>query len=636
MSETPLAIVSSTPSPPVHITPATHTPSPLTSDTPLSTPTATASLAAALPATETPSLTAGEPPSPTPTGPLGPTPLGSLTLTPETPILTPTPTPTLTPSSTSSLTPTHAVRLQAALPGSLLISEIAWAGTTASANDEWIELFNPASEALDVNGWLVTDGGDIHHHLDATLEAGSYFLLERTDDTTIAGLAADDIYTGALRNSGEVVWLEDPEGNIIDIANESGGAWPAGDAERHASMERAGAGDSWRTFTGCGGNGLDAHGNAIHGTPRQPGSLDCPTPTPTLAPTPWPEGAVWINEIAWAGTHASSSDEWIELHNPGLERVDLDGWVLTDEGDLRLTLSGSIEAGGFYLLERSDDRTVSDLAADVIYSGTLSNDGESLVLLDPSGSVIDQANASGHRWRHGDADRHASMERRGLTSWGTFTGYFGNGHDANGGTIRGTPRSVNSLSFPTPTPTSIPGRILINEVLMRPHYDWEGDGDTGYGDEFIELVNRGPGAVNLNGWILDDIVIGGSTPFSLTPAKLEPGEFIAYFRGRTKIALNDGGDNVRLRAPDGRTIDKITYLRVRAKNLSYGRLPDGSDHFAYGLWPTPGRANLLFVEPTPLAPSPPTEPPWWQLLDDLLRCPSPMHRLWALGVDECR
>ncbi|KPK91203.1 MAG: hypothetical protein AMJ88_14285, partial [Anaerolineae bacterium SM23_ 63] len=46
-----------------------------------------------------------------------------------------------------------------------------------------------------------------------------------------------------------------------------------------------------------------------------------------------------------------------------------------------------------------------------------------------------------------------------------------------------------------------------------------------------------------------------------------------------------------------RIIDQIRYLRVRAYNLSYGRLPDGSDELSYGLWPTPGGPNVLFVEP---------------------------------------
>jgi hypothetical protein len=99
--------------------------------------------------------------------------------------------------------------------------------------------------------------------------------------------------------------------------------------------------------------------------------------------------------------------------------------------------------------------------------------------------------------------------------------------------------------------------------------------------------------------MLDDVPSGGSRPYVLPGGIIRAGGYAVFFRTRTRIALNDSGDTVRVLAPDGRVIDEIAYLRVRAYNLSYGRLPDGSNRFAYGLWPTPGKANLLFVEPTP-------------------------------------
>jgi hypothetical protein len=73
--------------------------------------------------------------------------------------------------------------------------------------------------------------------------------------------------------------------------------------------------------------------------------------------------------------------------------------------------------------------------------------------------------------------------------------------------------------------------------------------------------------------------------------------FLAYFRSRTHLALNDSGDTVRLLDPDGQLVDQISYLKVRASNLSYGRLPDGGQHLVYGLWPTAGGPNALFVAP---------------------------------------
>ena len=327
------------------------------------------------------------------------------------------------------------------------------------------------------------------------------------------------------------------------------------------------------------------------------------TPTPTPPPLAFPPQSILINELAWAGTVASSSDEWIELHNPGPQAISLTGWKLMDGADIAISLSGSLAPYGFYLLERTDDTTVTDIAADNIYTGSLSDGGEVLQLYGPTGELVDSANSSGGGWPAGSSLPKASMERRGgedfSGNWGSYTGYNGNGRDASGNSIRGTPRQTNSLFFPTPTPTGIPSRIVINEVLIRPRHDWEGTGGVTTADEFIELYNAGPLPVYLKGWWLDDVAGAGSAAYDLPGVTISPRGFAVFFRTKTKIALNDTGDTVRLLAPDGRLIDQISYLRIRAANLSYGRLSDGSNNMRYGLWPTPRMPNLLFEEPIP-------------------------------------
>ena len=350
-------------------------------------------------------------------------------------------------------------------------------------------------------------------------------------------------------------------------------------------------------------------------TPVEPSSTSQPTTSPTISLTPSPTNvpvvptdaatfqpsSILISEVAWAGTLASAHDEWVELYNPGEESINLGGWVLTDNADIHVRLGMIVAPYSFVLLERTDDSTVANIPADQIYSGSLRNSGDTLFLLDPAGIIIDSANAAGGAWPARDNSTKATMERRGgddrSGNWGTFTGFHGVGVDAAGNHIQGTPRQINSIFFPTPEPTWIPGKLVINEVLMRPHYDWEGIGGVDTGDEFVELLNLGPLPVNLRGWLLNDISGAGSKPYKLPSKTLAPGEFVSFFRSRTGIALNDGGDSARLLAPDGRLVDRLTYLRVRAYNLSYGRLPDGSGKLAYGLWPTPGKANLLFVEP---------------------------------------
>ena len=468
---------------------------------------------------------------------------------------------------------------------------------------------------MNLDGWRLTDHGDITVHLHGALSPYGLFLLERTDDSTVSSIAADLIYTGSLHNSGETLYLYDPGGNLIDSANLGGGGWPGGDAGRRTTMERRGGEDrpgNWATSPDWCWNGLDAGAHRIHGTPRMPNGILFPSPTPAAmtpsqTPTPSPHpvsyapGVVLINEVAWSGTHASSSDEWIELYNTSPSALDLNGWKLTDDGDIDIPLQGTIAAHGFFLLERSDDNAIADRNAHQVYAGALNNSGETLRLLDPSQHLIDSANQGRRRWPAGNASSRQSMERRGgediAGNWGTFNGYHGCGLDANGHPIAGTPGSANSILLPLPSPTPILGRVVINEVLMRPHYDWEGTGNIDVYDEFIELHNLGPEAVYLRGWQLDDVRGSGSAPYTIPGITISSGSFAVFFRTTTRIALNDSGDDVYLLAPDGSVRDHINYLRVRAYNLSYGRLPDGSSRLRYGLWPTPGRPNLLFEEP---------------------------------------
>jgi hypothetical protein len=76
--------------------------------------------------------------------------------------------------------------------------------------------------------------------------------------------------------------------------------------------------------------------------------------------------------------------------------------------------------------------------------------------------------------------------------------------------------------------------------------------------------------------------------------------------------------------------------------LSRGRLPDGSRHLFYGLWPTPFRPNILFVEPTPIAPPLKPAPGICPgggfpqgLIPRLARRPAQARLLQTLGLMRC-
>lgn len=140
---------------------------------------------------------------------------------------------------------------------------------------------------------------------------------------------------------------------------------------------------------------------------------------------------VVINEIAWMGTVNSASDEWIELYS--LDSIDLTGWhLITEDGAVDIALSGSITAGGFFLIERTDDTTVPNIPADFVtpFGSGLSNSGEILTLKNAEGAVVDRIDASSG-WPAGDNTTKETMQKSGPPAGGGWI------------TAAATPKAVN-------------------------------------------------------------------------------------------------------------------------------------------------------------------------------------------------
>jgi hypothetical protein len=77
----------------------------------------------------------------------------------------------------------------------------------------------------------------------------------------------------------------------------------------------------------------------------------------------------------------STSNEWIELYNNTASSISLTNWTLkAADNTPSVTLSGSIGAYGYYLLERTDDNSVPGVTADKIYTGAMVDSGEQLVV----------------------------------------------------------------------------------------------------------------------------------------------------------------------------------------------------------------------------------------------------------------
>lgn len=200
------------------------------------------------------------------------------------------------------------------------------------------------------------------------------------------------------------------------------------------------------------------------------GATSSPATTTIVVSQP-PTLSVVINEIAWMGTKASDWDEWIELYNNTSSTIDISGWrLVSSDGDPDIIFSTSsaatttILAHQFYLIERTDDRTISDVLADWKGSfgsgagkGLGNNPGgcEILSLYDQNGKLIDRTSClENGDWPAGQGNpNYISMERISPTSSGTNPANWAsnnlinrNGKDADGNNINGTPKAENSVS----------------------------------------------------------------------------------------------------------------------------------------------------------------------------------------------
>ncbi|MFZ1552711.1 MAG: lamin tail domain-containing protein, partial [Anaerolineae bacterium] len=440
---------------------------------------------------------------------------------------------------------------------------------------EWVELRNNSDSLLRLSGWSLTDnlGTDLLPTL--VLTPGAFLILAASPADFLAHYPAvtapiiaiaDGQIGNGLGNTGDLLRLSDGAGRLVDALS-----WGDNTAvfdpsapdvvPGHSLARRDPAVDTDRAADWFDEASPSPGRGPVFVTPTP---TNTPEGTPTSTPTPATPLTVVINEIAWGGTLASASDEWMELFNPGPAAVDLAGWTLSDGGDVTITLSGALAPGAFYLLERSDDTTVNDTPADLIYEGTLSNNGEALTLRDARGHVVDTANGDGGAWPAGSGyPDYVTLERLDAAlpdsdaNWATNNGLVRNGLDADGNAIQGTPRQPNSVTLPTPTatpteavtPTATPtpdpawAAVRLNEFLPAPEaVDWNGDGVLDEDDEYVELFNNGSTALDLGGFQFDDLANGGSTPYSFAAGTLLPAHgFLVLFRSQSGVALNNTG-----------------------------------------------------------------------------------------------
>lgn len=190
---------------------------------------------------------------------------------------------------------------------------------------DWVELYNPGTEPLDISGYELRDNSDDHRWAfpSGSSIAGGQFLVVEADTIGVVDGAPPRFDAPIGIGSTDEVRLFDPSGELLDRT----GAW-----EGHANID----GDEIAATLARCPDGIGAFALAY----ATPGAAnDCVPPT------------IAINEIDSQG-----SPDWAEIVNTGTEPLDISGWTLMDDdpighaADVTPLADGTTLAPGAYFV----------------------------------------------------------------------------------------------------------------------------------------------------------------------------------------------------------------------------------------------------------------------------------------------
>jgi len=461
---------------------------------------------------------------------------------------------------------------QATAPLDVVINEIAWMGTETSYNDEWIELYNNTNPSISFEGWILKTTDDTPEiNLSGTVPGKSFYLLERTDDTTVPAVTADQIYKGVLGNEGEHLKLFDNQGNLIDMVNCSEG-WLAGDNSTKQTMERIDSNlpgtvpGNWQTGQNPGGTP-----KSKNSSPSKSAEMaeDGPPPAESHEGQPhriYPSGII-INELLSSPIGADAEGEWIEIFNSNNFEVDLSDWQITDKVGSVVTYTLSpgtiISPFGFLVLYRPETKIV------------LNNDGDGISLFSPDGELFKTIN-----YEKAPLGQSYALQDNSWSWTSTLT--------------PGKTNVITRVEIKTKEETAegektetivYPSGILTNEILPSP----EGPDAE---EEWIEIFNQNEFEVNLSGWQLRDTT-GRTKTYTFPQATIvSPQGFLVLSRPDSKITLNNDGDGLELLCPNGEIIDQVSYQRA-PESQSYNRT---ETEWIWNDDLTPGASNSIPIK----------------------------------------
>jgi len=502
----------------------------------------------------------------------------------------------------------------------VFFNEVCWMGSLESSSDEWIELYNDSDSSVLLDNWVIIAlDGQPDVTLSGEIMPESFFLIERTNDESAKGVMADMFYTGSLGNTGEDISLYD-QGGVLQDRIEFSSEWPAGDNDEKFTMEFFE--NNWFTSLSIGGSPREINSNHSSGEYIEREDSDkIEKISSSLSRKEYDNKYknIVLSEIFPNPNGLDIEDEFIEIFNKGIKRVNLKGLSLSDEAGFlfkveknlylpayswitffRIETKIALNNSGDTVYLKNGDSLISKISysqAEEGYSYNLSTICESEecrwfwdrdespgeennfkipnleplidfsfpkeifsgipIFFDSSDTIDPEEENLSFFWDFGDGFTNTlEYPQHVFLDEGEYTITLKVNDSENEVFLKKNLEVKEIL-------------LSINELKVNARVYKKGDvliteflpnpeGDDNEG-EYIEIFNPNSERLNLIGWQIDDIE-GGSKPYYFdSDLFIEEKGFLVINRTDSGLALNNSYDQVRLIDPSKNEIDVIKY-----------------------------------------------------------------------------